>query len=332
MMLKSVCIVSDEKHKKYFSYIKERVSKEFDIITEIALGNERFLDDTELLKIISCDVIIVLSDTRLEMIKTLGIPCMYFSENTKGFFYKKKEGIVVVNEIKKDIKSIADDFFKKIKELLPYYKGIFITFEGLECSGKSTQATLLVDELIKNKRNAIYTKEPGSTETGKEIKSIFFKRFQELNGITEALLMFADRNHHLFSKGGIIEELKKGSVVVCDRYNDSTVAYQGFGSKKISLNVIFSIARIVTDNIKPDITFFIDITKETAKKRMKIRKYNEDIDEAFLSEFDTIREGYLFLAKLFPYRIKVIDGEKSVGEIHKDIMSHVDILLRNLQS
>lgn len=206
-------------------------------------------------------------------------------------------------------------------------KGLFITFEGIEGCGKSTQAKLLKNYLEKKGINAILTLEPGGTKIGQRIREILvnpeFKGI--LHPITEALLYQADRNQHLKEK--IIPHLEKNFVVISDRYQYSTVAYQCFG-RNLDCSKIEWIFKNVVNGIEPDIVFLIDIDVETSLNRVNKRAENEKIE---LSRFELehvnfhkrVRDGFLKLAKE-KENFFVLNGKQSIEEIHKKIASIVE--------
>ncbi len=200
-------------------------------------------------------------------------------------------------------------------------KGIFISFEGIEGSGKTIQAKLLDEFLRKKGYTVVLTEEPGGTQIGLKIRELLLSvEHQEMTSVTELLLYNASRAQLI--KEVILPTIKRGIIVITDRFNDSTVAYQGYG-RGIDLNLIDSIDRIVTAGLKPDITMLLDLDVEVGLKR------NRGINKADRFELENrvfhkkVRNGYLEIAAKEPKRIKLIDASKSIDEIHGKIVSIV---------
>ena len=212
-------------------------------------------------------------------------------------------------------------------------KGLFITFEGIEGCGKSTQARLLKDYLEKKGIKAILSMEPGGTEIGMKIREILVdpKYKGILHPITEALLYQADRNQHLKEK--IIPHLEKGYVVIDDRYQHSSLAYQCYG-RGLDIEKIEWVFKNLVNGLEPDIVFLIDIDEETSMKRVKNRANTENIE---LSRFEIehlnfhkkVREGFLKLAKNNKNFV-VLDGKEDIEAIHKKIVAVVEGKLNNV--
>ena len=194
---------------------------------------------------------------------------------------------------------------------------MFITFEGIEGCGKSTQAKKLHEFFLSKKLNAILTREPGGTLVGEKIREILIDgKIAKLEAKTELLLNFAARLEHVEKL--IKPALNSGQIVISDRFFDSTFAYQGsaFG---IDEKVIEEIKKITIDDFKPDITFFIDIPVSLAFERIKGRLTNNRY-EKFGHEFhQKVRDGFLDLAEKNP-RIKTIDGTMSIEKIFSKII------------
>ncbi len=212
-------------------------------------------------------------------------------------------------------------------------KGLFITFEGIEGCGKSTQARLLKDYLEEKGIKAILSMEPGGTEIGMKIREILVdpKHKGILHPITEALLYQADRNQHLKEK--IIPHLEKGYVVISDRYQHSSIAYQCYG-RGLDIEKIEWVFKNIVNGLEPDIVFLIDIDEETSMKRVKNRANTEKIE---LSRFEIehlnfhkkVREGFLELAKNSKNFV-VLDGKEDIETIHKKIVAVVEGKLNNV--
>jgi dTMP kinase len=198
-------------------------------------------------------------------------------------------------------------------------KGLFITFEGIEGSGKTTQAERLRDYVRNRGYPVVLTREPGGTEIAEKIRKIILdKNNMEMLPLTELFLYLASRVQH--TQRVIKPALLEGKIVISDRYSDATTAYQGYG-RGIQRKVIKDISQVVTGGLVPNLTFLIDIAPEIGFKRMR----REDRLEQEGNEFyNRVRAGYLQIARENPERVKVIDGTKSVNEIAAEISSIFD--------
>jgi dTMP kinase len=200
---------------------------------------------------------------------------------------------------------------------------MFITFEGIDFCGKSTQVELLKKYLENKGKQVEIIREPGGTEISEKIRDILLDRknhgmFME----TEILLFSASRAQLVREK--IRPYLEKGIYVISDRFHDSSTAYQGFG-RGIIIEQILQIHKMAIGDTVPDITFLIDIPVDEAEKR-KSRNKSVELDRIEVSEdnfYQNVRNGYLSLARQ-DKRIRVIDGMKSVEEVHRDIISEVE--------
>ena len=192
----------------------------------------------------------------------------------------------------------------------------FITFEGGEGSGKSTQIKILKNKLSKRHR-VIITREPGGTKEAELIRNLLVKgKSNKWSGTTEVLLNFTARKDHVDKI--ILPSLKKNMWVLCDRFYDSTLAYQGYG-RNVSEDLIKNLNKSLINNLKPKITFLFDIDPKVGLKRSKKRNNNElRYENMPLSYHKKIRNAYLDIAKKNKKRIKIIDAsldEDSISEI-----------------
>ena len=196
---------------------------------------------------------------------------------------------------------------------------MFITFEGIEGSGKSTQIELLRSSL-KEEGNAVeILREPGTTQLGEKIRDIFLEKTNEkVDPITEAFLLYASRKH--LDQNFLQEHLKNRSIVIADRYSDATIAYQCFG-KGLSEDFDQYIHE-KSDLLSPDLTFYLDITAEASKARINDRELDRMESES-LDFFNKVRSGYLEIAKSNPDRIIVLDAELSVEDLQDKIFNEV---------
>jgi len=202
---------------------------------------------------------------------------------------------------------------------------MFITLEGIEGSGKTTQAGYMVDFLENIGRKYFITREPGGTKIGEKIRSILLDT--ESKGLTpraELLLYIADRVQHVQEK--ILPALSKGLTVICDRFYDATLVYQGY-ARGLDLKLIQKLHELVFENLKPDITFLFDLSPEIGLSRAwaRIEKETENsgetrFEEEKLSFHKKVREGYLRLAELEPQRFQIIDAGQTEPEVKKQII------------
>lgn len=193
--------------------------------------------------------------------------------------------------------------------------GFFITFEGIDGCGKSTQAHLLKENLNSLGVDVFWTKEPGGTEIGKMIREVLLKFDGEIDTLTEFLLFASDRSAHVKE---IIKELSKGKVVISERFKDSSIAYQGYGGG-LSINFIERIHREITI-LEPDLTILLDISPTTSIKRVKDP---DRIEKKGIDYLDRVRNGYLILSKIYKNRYVIFDGEKEKSALSKEIFEVV---------
>ena len=194
-------------------------------------------------------------------------------------------------------------------------KGLFITFEGTDGCGKSTQIKLLAEYLKNNGHDVVLTREPGAKGLGEKIRGLLLNYDGEVSDRCESFLFLADRAQNI----DIIVNpaVNEGKIVLCDRHIDSSVAYQGYG-RGLDIERIKFLNNIATNGIKPDLTFVFDIDTETSMNRVG---QNKDRMESAGIEFQKkVRNAYLELAKQEPDRIKVIDASKSIEEINKCVL------------
>ena len=200
-------------------------------------------------------------------------------------------------------------------------RGIFISFEGIDGCGKSTQVKMLVEYLNQSGSETIMVREPGGTKISEEIRDILLNRhLDNICDRTEALLMTGSRSQ--LTNEIILPSLKKGLNVVADRYYDSTLAYQG-GGRELDLEWLIKLNHFATYNLDPNITFFIDIDPKEAQKR---KNQEEDrIERAGIDLQARVRNAYIELAQRFKERYVSIDGNASVNTIHEKIINEIKI-------
>jgi dTMP kinase len=193
-------------------------------------------------------------------------------------------------------------------------KGLFVTFEGIDGCGKSTQLKLAAETLEKNGLDCVVTREPGGTGISEKIRELLLSpENNKMCNPCEVLLYCAARAQHV--QEIIAPAIKKGVIVLCDRFEEATFAYQGFG-RGLSLDDLERINSFATNGIKPSLTFVFDIDVETAAQRlMETGKAADRLEGSGREFFEKVRHGYLSLAKRFPERIIVLAGQSTIKEL-----------------
>jgi dTMP kinase len=201
---------------------------------------------------------------------------------------------------------------------------MFISLEGIEGCGKTTQLEYLSAFLAEKGRPYVVTREPGGTTIGKKIRSILLDPAStELVPVAELLLYMADRGQHIYSL--IKPNLAEGNIVLCDRYFDATVVYQGF-ARGLDIGFIRDLHRIIFKDLKPDITLLLDLPSRIGLARawQELDSGNRSntesrFEEEAISFHEKVRAGYLELAGMEPERFKIIDASRQIDEVQTDI-------------
>lgn len=216
-------------------------------------------------------------------------------------------------------------------------RGKFITFEGLDGCGKSTQLARLAEKLSERGLSVVVTREPGGTDTGEKIRRLLLDtRTSGLAPMAELALMFASRAQHINEV--ILPGLDAGHIVLCDRFTDSSEAYQG-GGRKLGSKPVLELNRVLTDDLKPDLTILmdsdVDASVERARRRNLARSSSDNDEGRFEKEnrafFTRVRNAYLEIAKREPERVALIDARGTPDRTHAKILEAVLIKL-NLES
>lgn len=197
---------------------------------------------------------------------------------------------------------------------------IFITFEGQEGSGKTTQIKLLESALKKRGHSIVITREPGGTPIGDQIREVLLNpKNKAMVPLTELLLYEASRSQHV--EEVIRPALQKGRMVISDRYADASTVYQGM-ARYLGTKLVKTLNIVATRGLKPHLTIVLDCPLNIGLSRMKNRKdaQLDRIEQEKKVFHDTVRRGYLALAKQDPHRVKIIDGSKTKEEVHKTIL------------
>ena len=198
-------------------------------------------------------------------------------------------------------------------------KGIFITFEGPEGAGKTTVIAEIYKRMEQEGKKVILTREPGGIRISEKIRNIILdNEHQEMDGRTEALLYAAARRQHLVEK--IIPAMEEGTIVLCDRFVDSSLAYQGY-ARGLGMDEVMSINAFAIDNTMPDVTVFFDITPEEGLQRISKNNEREQnrLDNETLQFHQKVYEGYEILLEKFPNRIIRTDASKPLSEVTENV-------------
>lgn len=204
-------------------------------------------------------------------------------------------------------------------------KGIFITFEGIEGSGKSTQAQKIYKYFKKEKFKTILIQEPGGTKIGNKIREILLDyKNKRITYITELFLYLASRNQ-------LVQEiikpyLSKKYLIICDRFYHATFAYQGYG-RKLSLNLIKKLNDLVLERVKPDLTLILDVKPKIGLNRVLKGRKRDRIERENLSFHSRVRKGYICVAQ-DNFKVILINGEKSIDEVYKIAKEKITNLIK----
>ncbi|MCD4796265.1 MAG: dTMP kinase [Candidatus Cloacimonetes bacterium] len=205
------------------------------------------------------------------------------------------------------------------------HKGLFITFEGIEGCGKSTQAKLLKQYFTSMGKEVFLTREPGGPEISEKIRDILLEpENKEMLPETEVLLYMASRSQH--TGEWIIPLLNEGKVVISDRYYDSTIAYQG-AARKLNRNIIDIIIDFATFGLEPDITFLIDLPADIGLSRISIKDADR-LERESMDFHQKVRNGFLEIAEYEKKRYIVIDGRKNIEEIKKEVIKKIEDMIK----
>jgi dTMP kinase len=210
---------------------------------------------------------------------------------------------------------------------VPDTKGVFISFEGIDGVGKSTQANLMQSYLASRGLDVVRTLEPGGSDLGVEIRHLLLHRKGDVSVRSEALLYAADRAHHVASV--IRPALAKGQIVISDRFLDSSVAYQGAG-RELDLTEVRNLSLWAVDNLLPDLTVLLDLDAAAASVRRGTTGDEPDrLEREKITFFEAARNTYLELATNEPHRFHVVDASQDPDSIWKQIQPRLDSLLES---
>jgi dTMP kinase len=207
--------------------------------------------------------------------------------------------------------------------------GLFITLEGIEGSGKTTQAAILADALRSRGYPVMVTREPGGTRAGELIRAIFLDSRVSLEIAAELLLVLADRAQHVREK--LRPALVSGTIVISDRYSDSTIAYQGYG-RGFEIQMLRNLNQLASDGITPDLTIVLDCAAETGLARTRSRSKGsgrapDRFEQERIEFHQRVREGFLAIARDEPTRVTLLDSTRKLEDVTPDALR---IVLRKL--
>ncbi|MEN8174287.1 MAG: dTMP kinase [Pseudomonadota bacterium] len=207
----------------------------------------------------------------------------------------------------------------------PRPPGRFVTLEGIEGSGKSSNMAFIARELTRRGKKVVVTREPGGTPLGENLRDVLLgHRHDGMSDAAELLLMFAARAEHLHQK--ILPALAEGVWVLCDRFTDATYAYQG-GGRGIADERIAVLEQWVQGDVRPDLTLVLDLPVRQGLERAGKRSAPDRFEQQSLDFFESVRQSYLDIARREPERVKVIDASQSLAQVQADIAGILDAFI-----
>ena len=201
-------------------------------------------------------------------------------------------------------------------------KGLFITLEGADGCGKTTQLNLLKEYLTSRGYEIVVTREPGGKGLGEKLREILLNYDGEVSDRCEAFLYLADRAQNIDTI--IKPAINSGKIVLCDRHTDSSVAYQGYGREQ-NIDNINILNELAVNGVHPDLTIVFDIDTETSMERVGAEK--DRLESAGIEFHKRVRNGYLEIAKKNPQRIKVVDASQTIEDVQRDVIKIVEEVL-----
>lgn len=201
-------------------------------------------------------------------------------------------------------------------------KGYFITFEGADGCGKTTQSELVQKYLEDKGYEVVWTREPGAKGLGQNIRQLLLHYDGDVAPMCEAFLFLADRAQHI--EHLIKPAVESGKIVICDRHTDSTIAYQGYGRGE-DIEQLKYLNNLATGSIKPDLTFVFDVSTEVAQTRVGSDK--DRMESAGIEFHKKVRQGYHEIAKQEPERVKIVDANNSIEKVFEDTKKILDTFL-----
>ena len=207
-------------------------------------------------------------------------------------------------------------------------KGYFITFEGPDGSGKTTISTEVQKRLTAAGYDAIYTREPGGIDIAEQIRRVILDpKNVNMDAKTEALLYAASRRQHLIEK--VLPALEKGQIVICDRFIDSSLAYQGY-ARGLGIEEVFRINEFAIEGHFPDATVYLNLAYEEGLKRIATRAFKDRLDLETTNFHKLVSKGYEEVLKKYKHRMKIVDASQDIEHVLNDSMNYVLELIKNV--
>ena len=192
-------------------------------------------------------------------------------------------------------------------------KGLFITLEGPDGSGKSSVAKALCQKLIDEGYEVVHTREPGGIDIAEQIRNVILDpKNTAMDGKTEALLYAASRRQHLVER--VLPAVNAGKIVICERFLDSSLAYQGFG-RELGFEEVLNINLFAIDNTYPDLTIYLDVDEEVGLNRLKDRDFKDRLDQESIAFHHRVKQGYKYTLEKFKDRIKIVDASLELDTV-----------------
>jgi len=200
-------------------------------------------------------------------------------------------------------------------------KGLFITFEGPDGSGKTTVSTYVVQALSALGYDIVHTREPGGVDIAEQIRHVILDpKNVKMDVKTEVLLYAASRRQHLIEK--ILPALEAGKIVICDRFVDSSLAYQGVG-RGVGFEEVYTVNRFAIDDHMPDLTIYLDLKAQAGLDRIAKRQFLDRLDQEKITFHEKVVEGYQEVLKRFRHRIVVVDADQPIETVQKEAFEAV---------
>ena len=204
-------------------------------------------------------------------------------------------------------------------------KGYFITFDGPDGSGKTTVCNAVYQRLKDMGYDVVHTREPGGIEIAEKIRDIILDpQNVMMDAKTEALLYAASRRQHLVEK--VIPSIEDGKVVICERFVDSSLAYQGYG-RELGFDEVLSINKFAIGDYFPDMTVYLDVDEKTGLERIKDRAFKDRLDQESIDFHHRVNEGYQKVIDVFKDRVSIVDASKPLDSVIEDALSRVKELI-----
>lgn len=207
-------------------------------------------------------------------------------------------------------------------------KGLFITFEGPDGSGKTTISTAVTKKLQEMGYDAIYTREPGGIDIAEQIRDVILNpKNVAMDAKTEALLYAASRRQHLTEK--VLPALEKGQIVICDRFIDSSLAYQGY-ARNLGIDEVYKINEFAIEGHFPDATIFLNLSYEDGLKRIEKRAFKDRLDLESNNFHQKVSKGYQIVLEKYRHRMQIVDANQDVDRVMQDALDAVLALIKNV--